>query len=374
MKKLANMNTEQRILCLAARTQLEASTEERLLELLRGPLNWERLWDQGHLHEVLPLVTMNLRRLQDQAAIPADWMGRAQRRFYATLLHNTTLADELLRVLAAFGDVGVDVLPVKGIVLAETLYGNLALRPATDLDVLVHPQDLPVARTALYALGLAHRPEPSFGALHHRYHDPQYYRQTAGGEVCLELHWALWEERFFHLETDVLWERAVVTRVHGVQQRILSPEDTLLHLSIHRSRSPLRLRFVCDVAELLRRHSATLDWDYVLRQAHTAGARTALFVALALAQQLLDAPLPPHVLAQLGVSRIKWRLLDGVCGVRALFRPTAPDDLSQQPSRKLRLLEQDGLGHIVSALGYSLVQHGRQQLHTYRSRQKRSGR
>jgi hypothetical protein len=360
------MNIEQRILCLAARTRLDIDAEGRLLELLRGPLDWERLWEQGHLHEVLPLISVNLQRLQGQAPLPGEWMARARRRSLATMMRNTALADELMRVTAAFTAVGVEVMPVKGIVLAETLYGSLALRPASDLDILVHPSDLPAARAALYQLGFGHRAEPLFAELHHLYHDLQYFRATDSGEVCLELHWALWAERAYHLATDTLWERAVTTGLHGAQVRVLSPEDTLLHLAIHRSRSALRLRFVCDVAELLRRHSAALDWDYVLRQARVGGARTALFFGLALPQELLGAPLPDDVLARLGVSRLKRRLLEHTCGVSALFRPVAPGDVSQQPSLKLRLLEQDGLGQIVQALGHSIVRTGWKHIHNYR--------
>jgi hypothetical protein len=360
------MNTEQRILCLAARTQLDADATEQLLDLLRGPLDWERLWAQGHLHDVLPLLTSSLRQLAGHAAIPADWLARGQRRLYATLLHNTALADELVRVCTALRAARVEALPVKGVVLAETLYGNLALRPAADLDVLVRRCDLPTARDVLRGLGFAHRAVPTFAELYHPFHDPQYFRQTARGEVCLELHWALWAARFFHLDVETLWERAVAAQLHGTSVQILSPEDTLLHLAIHRSRSPLRLRFVCDIAELLRLHGATLDWDYLLRQAGMAGARTALFYALALPQELLGAPLPSTILPRLGIGRLKRRLLENTCGITALFGPASPDDLRQQPHLTLRVLEQDGLGQIVQSLGYSLVRTGRKHLHTYR--------
>jgi hypothetical protein len=144
---------------------------------------------------------------------------------------------------------------------------------------------------------------------------------------------------------------------------ILSPEDTLLHLAIHRSRSALRLRFVCDIAALLEKHSATLDWNYVLEQAHTAGARTALSLALTLATELLDAPLPATILPHLQINPLKRRLLEYTCGVSALFRPTAPSDLSQQPSLLLRLLEQDGAGHIAWNIGTTLVRKSRKQLY-----------
>jgi hypothetical protein len=360
------MDTEQQILCLAARTQRPPADEERLLTLLRGPLDWERLWHLGHLHDVLPLLSAGLRPLASQAPIPAAWLERAQRRFYATLLRNTALADELGRVCAALAAAGVAVIPVKGVVLGQTIYGNLALRPAADLDILVRPPDLPAARAVLRELGYAHRAEPLFSELHHPYHDPQYFRPAASGDICLELHWALWAARFFHLGTDALWQRAVPAQLHGAEARLLSPEDTLLHLAIHRSRSALRLRFLCDIAELLQLHGATLDWDYVIQQARAAGAATALFFALALPSELLGAPLPPAVLPRLGVGRLKRRLLDNTCGKGALFRSTAEGDLRQQPHLIYRVLEQDGAGQIVRAFGYSLFRTGWKHLHNMR--------
>src|SRR5262245_56250194 len=50
---LISMNTEQHILCLAARTTLEPIVERQLVDLLREPIDWDLLWAQGHLHEVL---------------------------------------------------------------------------------------------------------------------------------------------------------------------------------------------------------------------------------------------------------------------------------------------------------------------------------
>ncbi|HNP71652.1 MAG TPA: nucleotidyltransferase family protein [Kouleothrix sp.] len=360
------MNHEHHILCLAARPQLAPAAERELIARVHDHVDWELLWSQGHLHEVLPLLAANLRRLDGQIVVPADWKIRAQRRQYATLIRNTTLADAMVSVLAAFEHAGVRGIPVKGLVLAETLYGGLGLRSLGDLDVLVRPADLPAARAALRGLGFAQEADPGFDNLYHPFHDPPYYRPAAGGSVCLELHWGLWATRFFSLGTDVLWRRALSAQVHGTTITVLSPEDTLLHLAIHRSRSPLRLRFVCDIAALLGRHAATLDWAYVLEQARAAGARTALFYALALSAELLDAPAPAHVLAQLRVGALKRRLLEHTCGVSALFRPTTPDDLSQQPSLLLRLLEQDGIGHIGRNLGAALLRKGRKQIYQAR--------
>lgn len=345
-------------MCLAARTYCDSTGTAHLLRLLQRDVSWERLWQLGHLHDVLPLLANSLRPLAGQAPIPAPWLDRAQRRLYATLLHNTSLRNELLQVLGALQHAQIEAIPVKGVVLASTIYGNLALRPAADLDVLVRPHDLPAARAALAQLGYAHRAEPLFAELHHPYHDPQYFRQAGSHTICLELHWALWAERFFHLDTAQLWQRAGTSALGGTPIRTLSPEDTLLHLAIHRSRSALRLRFLCDSAELLRLHGAALDWEYLIAQASRSGARTALYYTLALPAELLGAPLPSGILARLGVGRLKRRVLDKTCGASALFRPAERDDLRQQPHLFYRLLEQDGAGQIVQAFGYSLLRKG----------------
>lgn len=359
------MNIEQQFICLAARTQLSPQDEQRLLRLANDSLDWEVVWAQGHLHEVLPLLATTVRRLAPRLAIPQPWLVRAQRRMYATLIRNTTLADTLVEILQAFQRAGVEAIPVKGLVLAEMDYGGLGLRSLGDLDVLVRPRDLGPARSALAALGFAQGDEPGFENAHHPFHDPPYYRASNGGQVCLELHHGLWASRFFRLGADALWARSRIARIHGAEVRILSPEDTLLHLAIHRSRSALRLRFVCDIAELLRRQAHTLDWEYVIEQARAAGARTSLFFALSLAQELSGAPLPPEILSRLRVGQLKRRILEHTCGVSALFRPPAAGDLSQQPSLLLRLFEQDGLGHIAWNIGVHVARKGQKYLYNY---------
>jgi hypothetical protein len=348
---------EQRALCLAARTHLDGEAELRLVALLRAGVDWERLWAQAHRHEVLDLVGATVRGLAGDVSVPAAWIARAQRRSVATLLRNRTLEAELLAAIGALRAAGVDGLPVKGIVLARTLYGSLALRSSADLDVLVRPADLTAARAALRALGFAHAAAPPFEALHHPFHDPQYFRPVADGQVCLELHHALWSARHFG-DAGGLWERRVMARLGDTAVRILSPEDTLVHLAVHRARSPLRLRHLCDVAELVRSDWATLDWDHVVTAAHAVGARTTLHEALVLARDLLGAPAPPDVVPRLHVSPAKRGLLAHTCGITALFRPAADDDLEQQPHLALRAFEQDGARRIAGTLVHAVARKG----------------
>ncbi len=71
---------------------------------------------------------------------------------------NILLTHELQKLLALFADNDVRAVPYKGPALALQLYGNVALRQFSDLDILVHPRDVLRARDLLLAEGYAQLP------------------------------------------------------------------------------------------------------------------------------------------------------------------------------------------------------------------------
>ncbi len=296
-------------------------------------------------------------------AVPPEWAARARKRRHVTLSTNARLGEALLAILRGMGAAGVPAMPVKGLVIAEGIYGSLAARPCADLDVLVQPADMPAARAVLRDLGFIQRAVPGYKALVHQFHDPAWGRGAGHEHIRVELHWALWADSDRRLGTDGLWERSVAGALLDEPVRTLSPEDTLLHLSIHRTRSALRLRWVVDVAELLRRYEGELDWPAYLERARIAGARTSSWVVLALARDLFDAPVPADVLAALAVRGPKRALLERTCGRAALFRGAASNDLTQQPHLVVRAFEEDGPGRIGRVLGGSALRPIREALH-----------
>ncbi len=352
------MHVEQHILCLAARPYATDETLARLSAALTKPINWEYLWAEACCHEVWPLVDLNLRKLVAQAAIPPTWLTRSQQHCYATLLENALLASELMSVITALRDVGVEVVPVKGVVLAEAMYGSLALRPAADIDILVRAGEVLAVRKVLQALGFQQKGDPDFGHVAHPTHGPPYMRDVAGRTVLLELHWTLWAPHLFPLAIDSFWKRATTTQIRGTSILTLSPEDTLLHLVIHNSRAPLLLRRVADVAALLQRHRETLAWGYIFETARRGGARMALYSSLMLAHELLDAPLPSDIVSRIGLSRLKRYLATRVYGKQALFRPNIHNQRDYvSPLR--RLLMFDNSLQAIHAMSYRFTKAGR---------------
>ena len=348
------MNAEQRLLCLAARTSLDPAAENRLGALLEAGIDWDRARLEAQLHEVTPLVASTLGRWEPAGLVPSSWTSWAALRSHATLVRNLAFADELVELVSSYQEAGLEPVPVKGLTVAERYYGSLALRPSADIDVLVRPESLPAARELAAELGWSRRVLPTFVAEHHPFHDVQYHRETPAGTVCLEIHTGLWNPGHFRPLPDLL-QRTTEGSVRGHPMRMLSDEDTLLHLAIHRSRSPLRLRFLGDVAEVVRHRGAELDWELLVARARQVRARTALYAGLTLARELLGVEPPAAALGALGVPRAKWRVVRRTCGPPAMFREAAPDDRTRQPSLSLRLLEQDGAAHVSWALARTMA-------------------
>jgi hypothetical protein len=362
MRSLSDLDRETRAVCLGARTSVAEPHAAELRSLVETGLDWDRMWDLGNRHDVLPLLSSSLSG-GASGPVPADWLERATRRRHVTLLKNGRMAEALEQVLDGLAAADVPAIPVKGLVVAESLYDSLAARGAADIDVLVHPADLPAGRQVLVDLGYRQRSEPTFTALVHEFHDPPWYVGSGNDVVRLELHWDLWADRFFRSDADGLWARAIEGTFLGRPTRLLSAEDVLLHLAIHRSRSALRLRWLCDIGELVRRHGDDLDWVAVSERAERIGARTATWMVLSLAERFLGAELPAGTLERFRIGRAKQELLERTCGADATLRSGLPTDSDQTPHLTLRVFEQDGAGQIARALGSSLRRSGRRILH-----------
>jgi hypothetical protein len=213
---------------------------------------------------------------------------------------NLALAGELLRLLRLFEAHGIAVVPYKGPVLATVAYGNLSFREFFDLDLLVRKRDVLRAGQLLVSAGY----HPAFQltraqeALFIKYYKEHHFTH-GGGEHAVDLHWALTQRFFaFTLDPDSLWGRLERISLGGSTLATFSPEDLLLILCVHGSKSFWQeLYLICDVAEVVRSYR-DMDWERVVKRAAALGSRRMLFLGLYLARDLLDADLPEDILGQ----------------------------------------------------------------------------
>jgi hypothetical protein len=282
---------ETQCLCFAARTCPSPKDVAELRRLLQTDIRWDYLRSLAIRHGVGALLYSTLTsKCHDQ--IPADALSVLRDRFAEEEHRNLTLSRVLLTVLEALNAHGLFAIPYKGPALACQVYGSISLRQFADLDLLVHPRDFDRARKLLVAMG--------YSLVSDRGWEIGLFALESGVRVNIDLHQAITPRRFHvQFDFDDLRGRLENAVLLDTSLPVLSPSDLLLVLSVHASKPGerwSRLKWICDVSELLHHHSERIQWDWVLDTARERDADRMVMLGVNLAHELLDAPIPGVVL------------------------------------------------------------------------------
>jgi len=259
---------------------------EGIRETLTRPLDWKRVINLAKHHGVVPQI---YRSLSDFHAIaPADSIEVLRQSQAANARHTLWLTRELLRILEKLESCSVAVLPYKGPVLAEILYGNVTMRQFSDLDLLIHSSDLPRIKSALAELG--YEPRVELTQREERDYLESGYEYTFDhhlGRNLVEVQWRILP-RFYSVDFDVdgFFQRAALRTVSGMTLRTLSTEDLVLVLCVHAAKHAWQqLSWLCDIAELAR--SQQIDWNAVEAKSKRLGIHRIVAISFFLTDKLL---------------------------------------------------------------------------------------
>jgi hypothetical protein len=311
---LSGARPEVELLLCCARVQLSPDVASRLALLLEHNLDWAYLLNQAERHGLMPLLSHHVLAV-GRDRLPGQTLEQLRHCFRDNAVHSLALTGELVQVLHLFHTHGIRALPYKGPTLAALAYANPALRPCSDLDVLVHPRQVTQARDLLLARG--YRLEVDLTAL-----QQAFYLESIGqlplvqGKegIRVELHAAITPKAFpCALGLRELWQRRQTLVVMGREVASPATEDLLLILCVHGAKHLWsRLLWVCDVAEILRKERE-IPWEPTRKQARRVRGERMLLVGLALARHLLVAPLPRDAARAIQADPVVSRLAAQVC-------------------------------------------------------------
>src|SRR3954451_1433662 len=108
-------------------------------EIAKDVSRWDDVIEGARRHRILPILYRRLADLPD--TVPSNVLQQAQSEFERNAFHCMTNAEELLHVLIAFDTAGIAAMPFKGVVLAASAYGDMTMRMAGDIDLLIRYGD-----------------------------------------------------------------------------------------------------------------------------------------------------------------------------------------------------------------------------------------
>jgi len=318
----------------------------RLLRLLaqseRGNLgrlpsaawDWRNFAQACDTHQVTQYVYCRLQGLTE-TDVPAGLLEHLRTRFQEVCARNYDLAKKLVDLIGMLENQGIPALAFKGPALAMAVYGGLALRHYNDLDLVIHKEHHAQAVHLMTGRGFQIVPKPALPRVRPylgRPEDPRNVERTQEIEFCapdstyyLDLHWQLGDRfwRPFNPDVEKLWERAEWQGLPRGRVSTLCREDLFLalcaHGNVHRW---VCLKWLLDVAELLRK-AGTLDWSRIEEMITIRpGAAASASVAIILAHDLLEVPVPREI----------ERILPATPRTRALSKAVQEELLSKGQS------------------------------------------
>lgn len=208
--------------------------------------------------------------------------------YYQTAARNLALLDALGEATARLRARGIRPIVLKGADLATSLYPNVALRPMSDVDLWIEPDQISAAEETLAELGYRPGcPEMNPGLARAVKH-ARLYVKGVKDSIAVDLHWSLVGHDDDRRAPELSWFRK---RARGMR---LDATAHLLYLAAHMKLQHYderpSLLWLCDFALLAQRRC--VRWDELVERAHAFGWSQALAATAAEVEDRLAVSLP----------------------------------------------------------------------------------
>jgi hypothetical protein len=274
-------NQAMRVLLQLVKAGLAESALPGVTEAELGCTDWNFLLASSRRHRLSGLVYEAARRGNLDSSLPKDTRMALHSDYYTNLALNLVLFDHLEAFIYAARQCGAPVLLLKGAAFVGWIYPNPAVRPMSDLDILIRRQDMDCLVRVAENLGYE-RFSRSDHALSLRHPVRGTY---------MELHTSLTScPQYLGIDTESLMERSTRPALQLEGARTIAPEDHLLHLCLHGSfQHGLRQPAINACDAYLLSHLPELDWEGFLSRVTTSRLAPLVYGGLGLCHRLLPS-------------------------------------------------------------------------------------
>ena len=248
---------------------------------------------RSEIERLAPLFYYCFDRLGWPNIVPKDERRHFRKAYYASAGRNVNLLDALGSAAEALSARDIQTIAVKGADLATNVYPSVALRPMSDIDLCVAPEQSEAAEATLTELGYRpYAPEMTPGLARKTRH-AKLFIGGARDNIAIDLHWSLvggpGDTRAPHY--DWLRENSVIGKAPYAR---LSETAHLAYLAAHMKLQhydeEIPLLWLVDFTLLAS--SPLMDWELLFADARALGWSDALAATARDAQRRLAVDLP----------------------------------------------------------------------------------
>jgi hypothetical protein len=268
---------------------------EQMRKLISG-VDFQELLQLADEHGVSGLLAAQVRNLGPEL-VPTEAQEQLQEMRRRQLLASLGMTAELLALFERFARTGIEALALKGPVLSVQAYGDAGMRQFGDLDFLVRGRD--IHRVTGMMIEAGYEAKVPLAAIEGGKIPGEYVFRRTRNRLLVEFHTGE-TLRYFPRKVDVegMFLRQIRVRIDAHDVPALSLEDEFVMLCVHGAKDLWeRLLWIADIAALPARQTS-IDWRRTSALATEASVPRMLHVGLRLAADLLAAPLPEKIKAE----------------------------------------------------------------------------
>jgi hypothetical protein len=328
------MNQSYRLLAFCARAEGFPAFYEQLICQLEQFTAWANLPAQAELHGMAPLLRHHI--IQSGFPLPLETRQTLTGLYLRHRELNKGYAQSLVEITSLLEGAGIRPLLLKGLGLAYQYYPVPALRPTSDIDLLVQANEIAQVQHLLAETGY----NPAFPNLHLGWASNEMTAHSPlknGISTRIEIHRYEKNHRVYDdLSADEEFSGfdlpPVTINIGGQAVQVPAPMDNLRYLSRHiahhlpnaTSGKPVQLKWSADIISLVEKHADSIDWKFIRKHDPASLARLAVIFSLTPLNPACTKHLPFSIPKQpKGVNQYPggWP--------KKAFRQTSPDKWGQ---------------------------------------------
>jgi hypothetical protein len=292
----AHYNNEQIVLVLLARTYFdELHKPDTIAFIADNTINWPYLMKITRAHGLRSFAYYVI--THHQIVVDSVFLSKLKLHYEHTRMQNLRLAVQTSRLISAFKEKGITVIPYKGVLFAQNYYADIAIRESSDIDFLVEPRHVNQIENYFIDNGYTAKisvPKSFLSYYKRFFKDIVYVTPGPANKVSVEIHWRLME-RFSgaYPQFDFLLPHLKPSLIGAVAVTRLSPTYDLLAVASNHFVKDMSVKFkyLVDMAALIHKEKESLDETVIFKTANEYGFRNKMEMGLSLLNDLLGVTL-----------------------------------------------------------------------------------
>lgn len=306
LKDRLHANTQNLFILILQGIDADNGNQKKAVDLIKEGLRWNYFCDLVLKNGVVIEGLEDIRRLNEFVQIPYFVLERLSNARLNLIAEASRSHRQLIEILTRFQKSGIAVIPIKGTLLAFSLYNDIAKRGLSeDIDLLIKEEDKAKACLLLRELRFNLQPEDEIEPLRWNTH---FYKN---GYLPVELSWDITMMLKSKERAEGLWNSLSIKQIFYDDFSIsyYSWDNVMLLLFLSadlvNSRGFRNFRHLLDIKTLVG-NLKNIDWADFIRRAYQYRLNNSAYLALVKIKELFNAEIPNSVLNKLrpGIFKI----------------------------------------------------------------------